>query len=134
MVRPLSLYGSASIEPRTAPSGSAPRAIAGTLVNAPGDIGAAQVGEHRCPFGFGRGKELDVVFEASSAYPWEGGKATEKHRVFIFPSELIHESAGPAWAKSPEWKSDLGDELVFSDGRSHTCRKALGWPTAEART
>jgi len=85
---------------------------------------------------------MDASCEASSAYSWEGGDATEKHRLFIFSADLVHESASPAWARTPEWKSDVGEErckfmqsnrgraLVFCDGRSRNCRKALERHTA----
>ena len=83
-------------------------------------------------------KETDAVFQQSIAYAWEG-KAAEKHRTFLFSSDLVHESDGPSWAKVPEWKEDLGsacckfmaskvghaDLLIFADGRSRACRKAL---------
>ena len=55
--------------------------------------------------------DLDAAYEASSAYAWEGRKATEKHNVFIFSADLIHET-GNAWAKTSEWRASYGEECV----------------------
>ena len=93
-------------------------------------------------------KEMDLAYQTTAAYLWQEGKVGEKHRVFLMSCDLLHESGGgAAWARAPEWKDDLGghcckfmlskrghaDLLVFSDGRSRACRKALEQTTSDAR-
>ena len=166
MARQLSLHGPVSIEASAPPRGAAPRALARSLSTASDDA----VEEHKnkeserervwqqatatrrkwvnfhAPRAW-KEKELDAAFEASSAHTWDGGRATEKHRVFIFSADLIHESEGPAWARTPEWHAALSEEcckfmqskrgpadlLVFCDGRSRSCRNALEKLTQDAR-
>ena len=157
MARQLSLQGSVSVDVSKPPSSSAPRALARSLSNASDDareeqrkkeserdrLWAAATATRRKLVNFQsprswKAKDLDAAYEASSAYAWDGGKATENHRVFIFSADLIHES-GNAWARTSEWHASYGEEcvkfmqskkghadlLVFCDGRSRNCRKAL---------
>ena len=82
-------------------------------------------------------KGIQEVYEESSLFSWEG-KATERHKVFLFSADLHHEELGAAWASLPGWKEQMAasvrfmltkqghsDLLAFADGRARQSRREL---------
>ena len=165
VVRNISLHGMVSVEPSATPRGPGERVLSRILSTASEEdheghrlkeaerarIWAHATAQRKKWVNFvsprtWTEKELDVAYQTTSAYTWDG-KAGESHRAFIFSSDLLHESEGPSWAKVPEWKDALGsaackfvhsktghaDMLVFFDGRSRQCRIALEAMTANVR-
>ena len=158
MARQLSLHGSVSIDSSKPPSAARSRVLARSLSNASDEAKAEQKQKESerdkvwaaattsrrklvnflTPRSSWKARDLDSAYEASSAFSWDGGKPTEKHRVFLFSADLIDES-GNCWAKTMQWPAALGEEcvkfmksktghcdlLVFCDGRSRSSRQAL---------
>ena len=165
VVRNISLHGMVSTEPSATPRGSGERVLSRIMSTASEEdheghrlkeaerarIWAHATAQRKKWVNFvsprtWSEKELDVAYQTTSAYTWDG-KAGESHRAFIFSSDLLHDSEGPSWAKVPEWKDPLGsvackfvhsktghaDMLVFFDGRSRPCRIALEALAANVR-
>lgn len=73
-------------------------------------------------------------------------KPAEAHRVFLFSADLWHEAHAAPWANPPDWQGSAdvavewmlsqagpADVLVFCDGRSRVCRRAIEKASESAR-
>ncbi len=82
-------------------------------------------------------QQLQQHFEKTPVYAFTG-KPAEAHRVFVFSSELFVESRQSPWATPVEWtkladtwvewaltQAAPSDVLMFADGRSRQCRRAI---------
>ena len=80
-------------------------------------------------------KEMDHAYQQSGAYTWEDGKAAEKHRVFLFSSDLLHQGQRGQGRQSGRmtWGDIAANSYCPSEGMPICSSSATGGPGYAAR-